>query len=140
MDARRGGLNPAGIRPEAVLWHLRWRLRAALLALLAERAGRALWPAFAIGAAVGGAVLLGVARGLSQGALWLAASVAGCALGVAVVRGLMRLRLPGMAETRARLDAAVPGRPFAALSDRPAIGTGNGVGDALWRAHLGRMA
>ena len=76
MDERQGGLRPEGTRPEAVLWHLRWRLRAAWLAVLAERAGRALWPALTIGAAVAGAVLLGLARGLSQGALWLAAGVA----------------------------------------------------------------
>ncbi len=140
MDERRGGLNPAGIRPEAVLWHLRWRLRAAWVALAAERAGRALWPAFALGAALGGAVMLGAARGLSQGALWLAAGLAALALGVAVVRGLWRLRLPRMAEAGARLDAALPGRPFAALADRQAIGAADGVGGALWRAHLARMA
>jgi uncharacterized protein (TIGR02302 family) len=50
------------------------------------------------------------------------------------------LRWPSRAEAIARLDRTLPGRPLAALADRPAVGAGDPAAESLWQAHLRRMA
>jgi uncharacterized protein (TIGR02302 family) len=54
--------------------------------------------------------------------------------------GVMRFRWPTKAEATDRVDAAMPGRPIAALADNQAIGATDPDSIAVWRAHLGRMA
>lgn len=51
-----------------------------------------------------------------------------------------RLRWPSRAEAAARLDRTLPGRPLAALVDAPAVGGEDPAAQALWKAHLLRMA
>jgi len=104
-----------------------------------EGSARALWPAFAWAAAG----IAGFALGL--GAAW-PAGVQGWITGVwlallagLVLWGLVRLRLPGRAAARARVDRQLPGRPLSALGDALALGAGDAGAAGLWRAHLVQM-
>jgi uncharacterized protein (TIGR02302 family) len=40
----------------------------------------------------------------------------------------------------ARVDAALPGRPIAAIADTQAIGAGDAASEAVWTAHVAQMA
>ncbi|GGE18158.1 TIGR02302 family protein [Gemmobacter megaterium] len=117
------------------LWRLRWQIRLTWAGLLAERIVRAFWPVWSILLAVYAGLALGLTERLPQvwfNGLGIAAAV--LALGFAV-RGLRGLRLPSRAQAMARLDATLPGRPLAALTDTQAIGSGE-----VWQAHVARMS
>jgi uncharacterized protein (TIGR02302 family) len=140
MDDRRDGLTDPQTGPETVLWHLRWKLRGARVAVLSERVALAFWPAATIVSAGAGGVMLGALRRAPETVLTALVAGWAVALGVAVVRGALRLRLPRQADAVARLDRGLPGRPFAALADTQASGTADAASIALWQAHLARMA
>jgi uncharacterized protein (TIGR02302 family) len=99
-----------------------------------ERATRVFWPAWVI-AGVGltlwafGSVGSGVHLG-----------ILGAGFALVVNWGLWRFRWPSRAEAAARLDLATPGRPVETLDDTLAIGDGDPAAQAVWRAHLGRIA
>lgn len=105
-----------------------------------ERGLRAFWPLGALLAALWAALAFGAADVLSRPALAGAGGIAVFGLLACLWRGLSRFRWPGLAEARARLDAGLPGRPLAALADRPALGRGDAAAEAVWAAHLRRMA
>jgi uncharacterized protein (TIGR02302 family) len=48
--------------------------------------------------------------------------------------------VPTRGDALIRLDAALPGRPIAALTDHQAIGAQDPASAAVWRVHLARMA
>ncbi len=104
-----------------------------------EQLARAFWPllvAVALGLA---ALSFGLIAGLARSWLLFAAGLAlvvliGCALW-----GIWRFRRPSAAAARARVDAGLPGRPLAALSDELALGGGDPGSAELWAAHLARM-
>ncbi len=59
----------------------------------------------------------------------------------ALVWGLRRFRWPAPAEALDRLDRTLPGRPITALADDPGDRRDrSGVSQAVWKAHLARMA
>ena len=113
-------------------------LTRAVMAL--ERGLRAFWPLFTFLALVLAALSFRLRAALGEG-YWggfLAAVVLGAVLLAGL--GLRRFRLPTRAEAVARLDATLPGRPLAALTDRLALGGQDLAARALWAVHLGRMA
>lgn len=114
-------------RPYRRLLWLTW------LGLWAERLALAFWPAWSASLTLAALWLFGT---LPPGApLW-----AGLALIVALTLwGLWRLRPPTGAEAWARMDAALPGQPLAALGDALALGQDNPLTAALWAAHRARM-
>ena len=120
------------------------RLRRALtltrLGLVAERAARAFWPAWSIAALVLAVLLLGLPRALPLEAVWALGVLSLVAMGGALVWGALRFRWPGASDAAARLDATLPGRPLAALTDKVAIGAEDRATQALWAAHRARMA
>jgi uncharacterized protein (TIGR02302 family) len=132
--------QPAPSAPRAV--GLRRRLRLAGAALLWERFWPALWPAMGVlGAFV--ALALFDLPPLLPGWLHLALLVVVVALlAAAVWTALGRIRLPGHAEARRRLETAsgLAHRPLAALEDRLASGTHDPASLALWELHQARMA
>lgn len=116
------------------------RERLTRAGLWVERLVRALWPSLAL--------LLVLWAGVRSGALGelparlsgaLAVGVLTGALVLAVL-GLRQVRRPTVAEALARMDAHLPGRPLAALSDRPVLGGDDQGARALWAAHRQRMA
>jgi hypothetical protein len=61
-------------------------------------------------------------------------------IGWAVWSGWRAFRRPQLGDALARLDATLPGRPIATLSDAQAVGAADPASAAVWRAHLQRMA
>ncbi|NVO26574.1 DUF4175 domain-containing protein [Donghicola sp. C2-DW-16] len=122
---------PKAIRkPLALTWAGLW----------AERLTHAFWPVWSVLFAFAGLMMFGV---MGAWPFWWQVGVAGLVL-VAVaaflVLGLRRFRRPVREDALRRLDATLAGRPIAALRDRPAIGRGDPASEALWQAHLERMA
>jgi uncharacterized protein (TIGR02302 family) len=126
---------------ESALALLRTALLRARQALIWER----VWPVLASLAAVGTLFLA-----VSWAGLWLALPPLGRILGVAFFAlaflasliPAIRLRLPRSGEALQRLDrsSGLEHRPATAIADSMATGTGDPVADALWRAHLQRVA
>ncbi|PYE84671.1 uncharacterized protein (TIGR02302 family) [Pseudoroseicyclus aestuarii] len=107
--------------------------------MVAERALRAFWPLWVVIALALAPLIAGWQDSLAIELVWswlVAALLA--ALG-ALGWGLWRFRWPSRAEALERLDAAMPGRPIAALADSQAVGRGDAGSEGLWRAHLERM-
>ena len=134
---RRG--SAAGDRQTALTGLPRAARRAITLshaALWWEALARAFWPA----ASLAGAGLAALALGAGQ------APLIGPALGPLLVAGVLllfwlgwrRLVPPAPGAALARVDAHLPGRPLAALTDHMAIGTTDPGSRALWAAHLAR--
>ncbi|WP_417726668.1 TIGR02302 family protein [Roseovarius sp.] len=120
------------------------RLRRPLLltwaGLIAERLVRAFWPVWSVIAAAAAALMLGLQDMAAVEVVWGAMMLGGLAVLVCGVLGVAKFRYPRRAEALARLDAAMPGRPLAALADVQAVGAGDAGSTALWRAHQARMA
>lgn len=125
-DAARKGL----IRP----------LRLTRLGMTSERAVRAFWPVWTILIGVLALLMLGAQDVAPLELVWVAAVLSVLGLLVFTVLGLRRFRPASEAEALARLDATLPGRPIAALTDEQAIGSGDAASRAIWDAHVIRMA
>ena len=129
-----------GRTPEPPLKSLVWPMRLTLAGLWAERLARAFWPLWSLALVT----LAALAFGLQDlGPLHYAQAVGGVvgllALGLLAL-GLKSFRKPTAMDALDRLDAAMPGRPIAALRDTQAIGTNDPASLAVWRAHQDRMA
>ena len=116
---------------------MRW---LTLAGLVAERATRAFWPLSTIVLASLAALMLGLHETLPLEGVWTLVVAALAGLVWALVRGVRRFRLPHEAEAMARLDATMPGRPISAITDTQAIGSGDTASEAVWQAHVRRMA
>ena len=106
----------------------------------AERAWRAFWPLATVLLAVTAALMFGLQDILPLEAFWALSVAAICGFAWSIWRGLRRFRWPTLAEAMARLDATLPGRPISAITDRQAIGAGDPASEAVWAAHVARMA
>lgn len=131
--AREIPLNP-------VMERLRRPLTLTWAGLIAERLVRAFWQLWSVLAASASALILGLHDILPVEAVWIASVLAGLGAAVFLVMGALRFRWPRRQEALDRLDSVMPGRPLAALADHQAIGEGDPASEALWRAHLQRMA
>ncbi len=133
-------MTPRRPLPEAARAGLRAPLRLTRAGLAAERAALAFWPLWSILLAALAALMLGLQDILPLEAAWfLGLAVIGGALWTAF-RGIRRFRWPGAADALERLDATLPGRPIAALSDAQAIGAADAGSRTIWDAHMTRMA
>lgn len=125
---------------EKALKALVWPRRITTVGLWAERLARAFWPLWTILLLAFSAAAFGL-QDLGP-LLWvqIGAGLAALAALAALVLGLRAFRRPTEADALARLDAALPGRPIAALRDTQAIGADDPASLAVWQAHLKRMA
>ncbi len=108
--------------------------------MVAERLTRAFWPFATVVLIAVAAVAFNIHESIRAEALWLGGAVV---LGICLwtfVRGAMRFAWPARDEALERLDDTLPGRPIAALADTQAIGSGDTASEAVWRAHVARMA
>ena len=129
-----------GRTTDAPLKSLVWPMRLTLLGLWAERLTRAFWPLWSLLLVTIAALTFGVQDfGPLQ---WVQAGGAVIALVAALllILGLRGFRRPTGADALDRLDATMPGRPIAALTDTQAIGTTDPASLAVWQAHKDRMA
>lgn len=104
------------------------------LGMAAERAARVFWPAWVI---VGFGLTLWAFGALSS---FVYLCILAVGLIIAVIWGLWRFRWPSKMQAAARLDLATPGRPVQTLDDTLAIGDADPAAQAVWRAHLKRIA
>jgi len=107
--------------------------------MVAERAVRCFWPLWTVAFVILAPLMFGWHESLSLEVFWGLTVVSVLAILVAVIWGLRRFRLPKWREATARVDAAMPGRPIAALADAQAIGHDDPASQAVWRAHLAQM-
>ena len=108
--------------------------------MVAERLARAFWPLWTVVFATIAPLIMDWQAVLPVEAVW---ALAVCAVGgffVALWFGVRRFRWPSHVEAVARVDAALPGRPIATLSDQQAVGWSDPASAAVWRAHLAKMA
>jgi uncharacterized protein (TIGR02302 family) len=126
--------------PTETAKRLSWPLRLTFAGMLAERVVRAFWPLWTVLLIALAALMLGLQDSLPLEAVWgLGVLVILGALGAAV-SGLRQFHWPTSAEVLDRLDRTLPGRPIAAISDTQAIGAGDEASEAVWKAHVARMA
>lgn len=123
-----------------ILKRVRIPLTLTWAGLMAERLCVAFWPLWTLVAATAAGLILGLHDLLSLELFWgLAVLTVLGGLG-AIWSGARRLRWPRRAEALARMDARLPGHPFAALADAQAVGRGDPASEAIWEAHRQRMA
>ena len=103
--------------------------------MAAERLARAFWPAWSVALLALAALMMGAHETLPLEATWALSVAAVLGLAAALVWGAMRFRVPTRAEAADRLDATLPGRPIAALSDDTAVGRDDPTSRAIWAAH-----
>ncbi len=120
--------------------HLAWPVRLTHWGMIAEQVVRGFWPFWTVLALVLAFVLMGWHDGLAQQTLSVLAGVAGFALLVTFGLGVRAFKWPARAEALARVDAQMPGRPIAALTDEQVIGSEDPASQAVWQTHLDRMA
>ncbi len=120
--------------------HLRWPLRLTRLGMVAERVTRAFWPLWSIVLVVLAALMLGLHEIAPLEIVWSAAVVSALGALAALVRGALAFRMPRPEEALDRLDRTLPGRPITAIADTQAIGAGDSASEAVWKAHVARMA
>lgn len=117
-----------------------WPLRLTWLGLLAERLVRAFWPLWSLALAVLAVLILGPLDSLPLEVVWAGLLVVGAVALWAAWFAAGRFRWPDRADAEHRLDGSIPGHPLSALADRQAIGSGDAASEAVWQAHLRRMA
>ena len=126
--------------PEETLRRLSWPVRLTRACMLAERITRGFWPVWTLLFAVIAALAFGLHDWLPVEVLWIGSLAVLAVLIWSLVRGVRQFRWPTRAEALERLDASLPGRPIAALTDAQALGAGDAGSLAVWRAHIARMA
>ncbi|ADE86894.1 DUF4175 domain-containing protein [Rhodobacter capsulatus] len=109
-------------------------------AMLAERLLRAFWPLLSLAAVTFTLLAFRLPDHLGAGQWPVLAGALGFLAVVLAAFGLRRFRIPTRAEAIARLDATLPGRPLAALTDSLTLGETDPATRALWALHRGRMA
>ncbi len=122
------------------LAHLDRPVRLTRAGMVAERVTRAFWPFWTVVLAALAPVMMGWLAPLPDWAIWTYGAVALLGVLATALLGALRFRWPTLAEALERVDAAMPGRPIAAIRDSQAIGAGDAASEALWLAHLRRMA
>lgn len=120
--------------------NLIWPLRLTWAGLWCERLTHAFWPVWTIVAGTLSVLAFGIQDSLPIEAVWIGGVAALGGSLWALVTGLRRFRRPNRGDALARLDAALPGHPIAALTDTQVIGVTDAASLAVWQAHRARMA
>jgi uncharacterized protein (TIGR02302 family) len=105
----------------------------------AEQIVRCFWPLWTVIFVITAPLFLGWHLYLSVELLWAYWMLSAVALIVALIYGVRLFDVPTRRAAMARVDAALPGRPIAALEDEQAIGQGDAASVAVWKAHITRM-
>ncbi len=107
--------------------------------MVAEQLVRCFWPFLSVVFLILAPLMFGWQDGLSLELFWGLAVLAALACIVTVIWGLRRISWPTYADALTRVDAALPGRPIAAMADAQAIGRGDPASEAVWNAHVAHM-
>ena len=125
--------------PDETAKELAWPLRLTRAGMTAEAAVRAFWPLWSVLLVCLAALMLGLHETLPLELVWTLGVLVVLGFGWAAWKGFSGFRMPSQSEALDRLDATLPGRPLAALSDTQAIGSGDPASEAVWAAHVARM-
>ena len=120
--------------------HLRFPIAATRAGMLAEQVVRAFWPFWTVAFLILTPLMMGWHDLMPLEAFWGAGVISVLALIGTFVWGVRQFKMPTPSDARNRVDAAMPGRPIAAVADTQAIGHGDTASEAVWQAHLARMA
>jgi uncharacterized protein (TIGR02302 family) len=107
--------------------------------MVAERVVRCFWPLWSVVFVALAPLMFGLQDVLPLEVFWGFAVIAIAGLIGTVIWGARRFRWPSNAAALARVDAALPGRPIAAMADAQAIGRGDPASEAVWKAHVAQM-
>jgi uncharacterized protein (TIGR02302 family) len=120
--------------------HLRLPVAFTRAGMVAEEAVRAFWPFWTVLFLALAPLMMGWQDYLPLEVFWASAVISVIGLIATLIWGLRKFRVPSTAEAVERVDAALPGRPIAAVADVQAIGSGDHASKAVWQAHMARMA
>ncbi|MDX8350055.1 TIGR02302 family protein [Cognatiyoonia sp. IB215446] len=120
--------------------HLQLPVAATRAGMIAEEVVRSFWPLWTVIFLILAPLMMGWQDLVPLEVFWGGVVVSVIATLTALIWGARRFRIPTKAEAVARVDAALPGRPIAAIADSQAIGSGDAASEAVWRAHMARMA
>ncbi|PJI86440.1 uncharacterized protein (TIGR02302 family) [Yoonia maricola] len=120
--------------------HLRFPVVATRVGMVAEQLVRAFWPLWTVVFLILAPLIMGWQDIAPLEVFWGASVAAVIAVLAAFVWGARRFRVPSEAAALERVDAAMPGRPIAAVADTQAIGSGDPASEGVWQAHMQRMA
>ena len=120
--------------------HLRFPVAATRAGMVAEQVVRAFWPFWTVIFLILAPLMMGWQDLVPLEVFWGGAVVSVLAFLATLGWGIRRFRMPTRTEALERVDAAMPGRPIAAIADRQAIGSGDAASEAVWKAHMARMA
>ncbi len=129
-----------GQKSQPPLKSLVWPMRLTLAGLWAERLARAFWPLWSLALVTLAALAFGVQDLGPLRYAQIAGAVVGLLALALLALGVKHFRKPTAMDALDRIDATMPGRPIAALTDTQAIGLGDPASLAVWRAHQDRMA
>ncbi|MFY0636209.1 MAG: TIGR02302 family protein [Vannielia sp.] len=132
-------MDPNAARSRA-LKRLMRPLQLTRVGMVAERVTRCFWPVWTLVFIAAAALAFGAHDVLPPEGVWAVGGLWIAALLVALGLGVRAYARPSGKEVVARLDATLPGRPIRALSDKQAIGAGDFGSEAVWNAHVERMA
>jgi uncharacterized protein (TIGR02302 family) len=119
--------------------HLAFPIAATRAGMIAEGVTRAFWPAWSVLFVALAPLMFGWQDLVAREWVWGFGAVAITAFIVALIWGIRRFKLPARDAAVARVDAALPGRPIAAVADTQAIGASDPASQAVWNAHVARM-
>ncbi len=120
--------------------HLRFPVAATRAGMVAEQVVRVFWPFWTVVFLILAPLMMGWQDLVPLELFWGGAVVSVIAFLATLGWGIRRFRMPTRSEALERVDAAMPGRPIAAIADRQAIGSGDAASEAVWQAHMARMA
>ncbi len=120
--------------------HLRAPILLTRAGMVAEGAVRAFWPLWTVIFVAIAPLMFGWQDSAPVEVVWGFGVLALLGLIASAYLGLRAFRWPTRPEAVARVDAALPGRPIAAVADTQVIGSGDAASEAVWQAHLARMA
>ncbi|MBT8456944.1 MAG: TIGR02302 family protein [Rhodobacteraceae bacterium] len=125
---------------EGAAKRLKWPLRLTLAGMWCERLLRAFWPFVAVLLAVLAALMMGLHETLPLELVWGGTLISVGGLVATLALGVRKFARPTGGEALDRLDRTMPGRPITAIADTQAIGSGDAASEAVWKAHVERMA
>ncbi len=131
--------TPEAIRDTA-LRRLSRPLRLTRLGMAAERFTLCFWKAWSVLFVALAALMMGFHESAPLEAVWIGGLAISAAFLWFLFTGLRWFRWPTREDALQRLDQTLPGQPLQALGDAQAIGTGDAASEAVWAAHLERMA
>ncbi|QCO56249.1 DUF4175 domain-containing protein [Pseudorhodobacter turbinis] len=126
--------------PDDIGSRLKRPVTLTLAGLWAERLIQNFWTVWTVFIIVLAVLAFGVQDVAPLWAVWGGLGVAGIIAIAALWRGIRTFSRPTHQDALSRLDATLPGRPIASLSDAQAIGAGDSGSQAVWAAHQARMA